>query len=201
MSLKKYEEWLNEVSGTLFKPRRKVITPFTPFDYKKHPELSDELFTLIQTAYAEVGGHSKIVTPEDVFKDPDWDYWAGEDLHGTPDFDMIIFGSKTKYGIKYAGVGHDGSKDAKKAYMDQRGNDLKKMGHYVEVSGKIAEILMKKYGVPEVSDREDVEKVLGKKVDWYGKNPDEPNIGGNSWYGRTIGGHVHNKIMLGNPKV
>jgi hypothetical protein len=198
MSLKNFSEWLVEAkSGELLKPKRGVIVDF---DHKKYPELADEFFDLIQTAYAEVGGHSKVLTPDDVFKDPEWNYWAGEDIHGTPDFDMVIFGSKTRFGIKFAGVGHDGSRDAKKEYMEQRGRDLKKLGYYVEVSGKIAEILIKKYDVPVVNDQQTVEKVLGKKVNWYGKNPDDPNSAGDGWYGRVIGGHVHNKIMLGKPK-
>lgn len=197
--MKSFNDWLSEAtSGELLKPKRgKVMS----FDYKKYPELAVEFFELIQTAYAEIGGHSKILTPEDVFKDPDWNWWAGEDVHGSPDFDLIFFGKKTKFGVKHAGIGHDGSKTAKKEYLDQRGKDLKELGYYIEVSGKLSEILMNKYNVPVVTDQEIVEKVLGKKVDWHGQNPEDPNATGNAWYGRTIAGHNHNKIMLGRPKV
>ena len=45
-----------------------------------------------------------------------------------------MFGKKTKFGIKYAGVGHDGSKEAKTEYLNQRGKDLKELGYYVELS-------------------------------------------------------------------
>ena len=197
--MKSFNDWLLEsTSGEIFKPKRGKVVKF---DYKKYPELADEFFNLIQTAYAEIGGHVKILTPDDVFKDPDWNWWAGEDVHGSPDFDLIMFGKKTKYGIKYAGVGHDGSKTAKKEYLEQRGKDLKTLGYYVEVSGKIAEILMNKYNVPVVTDKETVEKVLGKEVDWHGQNPEDPNAAGDGWYGRIIGGHSHNKILLGKPKV
>jgi hypothetical protein len=191
--------WFSEaVSGEVFNPKRNKPVVFDP---KKHPELSDEFFDLIGTAYAEIGGHAKVKTPDDVFADPDWDWWEGTDLHGTPDFDLIMFGSKTKYGVKFSGVGHDGSREAKQAYLKSRAQDLVKPGYYIEVSGKLAEILISKYGCPTVEDQKDVEKVLGRKLDWKGKCPDDPNMPGNGWYVREIGGHPHAKILLGRPKV
>ena len=198
-NIKNFSSWLTEsTSGEIFNPKRgKTIQ----FDHRKYPELANELFTLINTAYAEIGGHSKVTNPNDVFSDPDWDYWAGVDIHNSNDFDIIIFGKKTKFGIKYAGVGHDGTRDAKREYLEQRGKELKKLGYYIEVSGKIAEILINKYNVPQVDSQDEVEKVLGKSVEWLGKNPDDPSASGNSWYRRTLAGHPHNKIMLGKPKI
>jgi len=193
-----FEEFLTEaVSGEIFKPKKGQTVKFDP---KKYPELADEFFDLISTAYQAIGGHSKIKTPDDVFADTDWNWWEGKDLHGTPDFDLVMFGSKTKYGVKFAGVGHDGTKAAKRDYIQSRARDLMKPGFYLEVSGKIAEILIKDYGVPEVTDRETVEKVLGKKVDWKGESPDGAKDPGSSWYTRQIAGHPHTKIMLGRPK-
>jgi hypothetical protein len=156
---------------------------------------------LINVAYAEIGGHAKIKSPDDVFSDRDWNWWEGVDLHNTNDFDLIMFGSKTKFGIKFAGVGHDGSSQAKRAYIQSRAEDLMNPGYYIEVSGKLAEILISKYGVPAVEDQKDVEKVLGRKVDWKGQCPDDPNMPGKGWYVRAIGGHPHAKIMLGKPRV
>jgi hypothetical protein len=197
--IKNFSSWLTEsTSGEIFNPKRGKPVQF---DHHKHPELANELFTLINTAYAEIGGHSKVTSPNDVFNDPDWDYWAGIDIHNSNDFDIIIFGKKTKFGIKYTGVGHDGTRDAKREYLEQRGKELKELGYYVEVSGKIAEILINKYNVPQVDSQEDVEKVLGKSVEWLGKNPDGLSTSGNSWYRRMLAGHPHNKIMLGKPKI
>jgi hypothetical protein len=190
-----FESFLNEKSsGEIFNPvRNKAIT----FDPKKHPELADEFYELISIAYAEIGGHVKVKTPKDVFSDPDWNYWEGVDIHNDNNFDIIIFGEKTKHGIKYSGVGHDGDAASKRKYLEMRGTELKKLGHYIEVSGKIAEILMNKYNVPVVDDAELVAKILGKPINWIGtKN----NASGDGWYSRTIGGHVHDKIMLGRPK-
>jgi hypothetical protein len=199
-----YAEFLHEFgnvfegSGEELKLKRNQ--PKT-FSIKEHPDLKNEIFDLIQTAYAEIGGHLKIQKPDDIFSDPDWNYWEGTDIHGSEDFDIVIFGQKTNYGIKYSGIGHDGSPDAKKAYLASRGATLKKMGFYIEVSGKLAEILIKKYGCPIVDNIDDVTKVLGKPVTWNGKNPEEPNAAGDGWYTRTIGGSPHTKIMLGRPRV
>jgi hypothetical protein len=194
-----YEKFLLEkTSGVIFNPKRGRPLEF---DHTKHPELSTEFFNLIQIAYSEIGGHSKVKSPEDVFADPDWNWWEGVDLHGSKDFDLIMFGSKTRFGIKFVGVGHDGTSQAKRAYIQDRADDLVKPGYYVEVSGKLAEILIAQYNCPQVSDKRDVEKVLGKEIEWTGECEESPDAAGNSWYKRTIGGHLHSKIMLGRPRV
>lgn len=198
--LLKFEDYVKSITekttGEIFKPKRNKPVEFDP---KKHPELAGELFNLISTAYAEIGGHAKINSPSDIFSDPDWNFWEGVDIHGDENFDIVMFGQKTKYGIKFSGVGHDGSRSAKKSYLDDRGADLHKLGYYIEVSGKLAEILIGKYNCPVVSDKETVEKVLNKKVDWIGKNPSDGP--GDGWYERSIGGHPHDKILLGKPKI
>jgi hypothetical protein len=193
-----YTEFLLEKSGEIFKPKRGKPVQFDP---TKHPELKDEFFNLITIAYSAIGGHAKVKSPDDVFSDPDWNWWEGVDIHGTEDFDLIMFGSKTRFGVKFAGVGHDGSKQAKREYIKSRAEDLMKPGFYIEVSGKLAEILINDYRCPQVTAEEDVERVLGKVVDWKGKCPDDPNMPGEGWYIRKIGGHPHAKIMLGKPKV
>jgi len=196
-NLPTYEDYLNEKSGEIFKPKRGKPVEFDPY---KHPELKDEFFDLINVAYAEIGGHAKIKTPDDVFADPDWNWWEGVDIHNTDDFDLIMFGSKSKFGVKFAGVGHDGSRPAKRAYIQSRAEDLMRPGYYIEVSGKLAEILISQYNCPQVSEQKDVEKVLGKPVEWKGRCPDDPSLPGEGWYVRKIGGHPHAKIMLGRPK-
>lgn len=194
--VKLFEQFISEkTSGEIFNPKRGKIIKF---NHKKYPELSGEFFDLISTAYAAIGGHAKIKSPEDVFADPDWNYWEGVDLHDTQDFDMIMFGKKTKYGVKYSGVGHDGSRDAKRKYISTRGKELNKLGYYIEVSGKIAEILLNSYDVPVVSDQAEAEKVLGKKLEWIGTKEGMP---GNGWYSRKLGGQMHDKILLGRPKI
>jgi len=171
------------------------------FDPKpKEKELDDEFFKLIQTAYKEIGGNAKIKSAGDVFSEPRYTYWTGVDLHGDENLDLIMFGEKTSFGIKFTGVGHDGESDSKKAYLDSRGKALNTSGFYGEVSGKLAAILMGKYGATSVNNKEDVEKVLGKPVEWNGKNPEDAAAKGDGWYTRDIGGTKHAKILLGKPK-
>lgn len=194
-----FSEFVNEKnSGEVLKPKR---GDWVKIDPKKHKELDDEFYDLIQTAYAAIGGHAKINKPEDVFKDKDWNYWQGSDIHNSPDLDIIIWGQKTKYGIKFSGVGHDGSKDAKKTYLNSRMKQLHQPGFYGEISGKLADILIGDKGVPTVDNEADVEKVLGKKVEWSGEHPTDPNMPGKGWYTRTIGGKKHPKILVGKPKI
>lgn len=194
--IKIFEEFiLEKSSGEIFNPKRNKTIKF---DYKKYPELADEFFDLISTAYAEIGGHAKIKSPADVFSDPDWNYWEGIDIHGDNNFDIIMFGQKTNYGIKYSGVGHDGTSAAKRSYISAKGAELQNLGYYIEVSGKIASILMKDYRVPIVTDQATVERVLGKPIEWIGNKPGEQGTG---WYSRMIGNDKYDKILLGRPKV
>jgi hypothetical protein len=163
--------------------------------------IKSEFYDLISIAYSDIGGHSKIRTPEDVFSDPDWNYWQMIDIDEDPYVDIIIFGQKGKYGVKYSGVGHDGERASKRKYVDDRGKDLKVKGYYGEVSGKFSEILLKKYNVPTVDNKEDVVKILGKDVEFHGRHPEDPNMPGLGWYTRMLGGHPHTKIIVGRPKV
>jgi len=191
-----YRAWLTEkATAELFNPvKRGKQYKFSP---QQHPELAPELYDLITTAYAELGGHLKIKDPSDVVKNTEWNYWEGTDIHGTPDFDIIMFGQKTPYGVKFSGVGHDGEKDSKRAYLDQRGKDLKKPGFFLECSGKLAEILINKYGCPTVDDPEEVKKIIPTMSKWIGEYPEHS---GKGWYERPIGGQVHKKIVVGRPK-
>ena len=188
-----------DVSGELLKPKR---GKWTKIDPKQHPELAGEFFDLIKTAYSSLGGHAKINQPSDVFADPDWNFWQGVDLHGSPDLDVIIWGQNTKYGLKFSGVGHDGEKTSTKAYLDHKGRDLLKPGKYGEVSGKLADIMLGKYKVPSVDNEEEVKKLLGgKDIEWHGEHPVDKNKPGKGWYTRNLGGNKHTKIILGKPKI
>lgn len=197
--IKKFSEFLNEKnSGDVLNLKRNKWTPIKKDQLSK---IKDEIFDLINVAYAEIGGHTKIKSAKDVDNYPDWNFWEGVDLHDSPDLDLVIWGKKTKYGVKFSGVGHDGKKDSKREYLDERGKDLKNLGYYIEVSGKLAEILMNKYKVPYVSGEEKVEKVIGKNVDYHGVHPADQSASGEGWYTRKIGGKSHTKILLGKPKI
>lgn len=192
--VKRYLEFITEKSsGQIYNPKRGDYEEINTENHKK--ELSDEFFDLINKSYSQIGGHSKIKSPDDVFSD--WNYWAGIDIHGSNDYDIVVFGQKTNYGVKFSGTGHDGEKDSIKKYMDEFGKKLNTYGYYAEVSDKLGEILTHKYKLHIVNNQEDVEKVLGKKVEWKGEVNGKS---GNGWYSRKIGGHNHTKLLVGNPK-
>lgn len=177
---------------------------WTQIDLKKltkdqKSELEYEIFGLISTAYKPLGGHVNFKNSKDVFSDKDVTYWKGLDLDGADDLDVIVFGKKTKYGIKLTGVGHDDEKLSKQEYLNNKAASLSKIGYYNEVSGKLAEILLQKYKIDAVTDKDDIEKVIEKSIEFLGKHPDGITAGF-GWYSRILGGHQHIKILLGKPK-
>lgn len=189
-------EYLNEkTSGEIFDPTRNKPVVFDIHDVHDS-EFTEEMFNLINVAYSSIGGHLKIKTFQDLVSNPNWNFWQGVDIHDTNDFDLILFGKKTKYGLKFIGMGHDGQQDSKSAVLNLQSDSLHKLGFYLEVCGKLAEILIKKYNAPIVEDPEVVKKVLGKDIEWKGT---VPGHSGNGWYSRQIADDMHDKIMLGRP--
>ena len=190
------ENWLLEkTSGEVFNPVRNQPMEFDP---RQHPELTDEFFDLINIAYQSIGGHVKVTKPSDILHHVEWNFWEGLDIHGTNDFDLVMFGQKTHYGIKFSGVGHDGEKDSKRAYLALRGKQLHELGFYAEISGKLAEILINTYNCPVLDDEEAARKVIPQNITWKGKVPGLP---GDGWYTRLIAGHPHDKTVVGRPLV
>ena len=102
--------------------------------------------------------------------------------------------------LKPVAVGHDGSKEAKKAYLEKEAIDMQHKGNYAEISGKLADIVISK-GANVVEDENIVKDVLHKNIKWFGKNPEDSNALGNGWYSRNIAGEEHLKIMIGKPIV
>lgn len=184
-----FKQFFEETTGQIFKPKRNVPQKF---DASKHPEIAEEIFNLISTAYNRLGGHAKIRTPNDLVNNPKLTYWQGTDIHDTEDFDVILFGKDTIHGVKLTGGGHDGVDNSKRLFIQQFAEKLQTSGHYAEVSGKLADIMINKYKVPIVKDYDVVEKLLkNKKI-----TPLRDGV-----YSRQIGGREHEKIIVGKPKV
>jgi len=154
-------------------------------------EFAIELFNLIDLAYEPIGGHPNYKSPSDVMgAERDADYMI-IDLDDDPEFDALKVTKKKPLGNKSVAMGHDGSKMAKSAAVNISALLLQMPGHYVEVSGKLKDILQAK-GAPIVTDEEIIRKVLkGKEI--------EMNDDGS--YQREIGGKVFTKMLMGKPKV
>ena len=160
--------------------------------------IASELYDLIDAAYAKIGGHFDFQKPSDL--PDDYTDWSAIELDGDPQPDALRVAKKKGHGLKMAAAGHDGSKEAIDAYLLKTAQLLNGTGYYGEMSKGIAHIMIKYHDVPFVNNKEDVEKVLGKSVEWVGEHPSGryPNHPG--WYVRNIGGkHRDMKILLGRP--
>jgi hypothetical protein len=154
-------------------------------------EFANDIFGLISNAYKDIGGHANYDSPADVTGDErDADYMV-IDLDDDPEFDALKISKEKAAGTKSAGMGHDGSGPAKSAAVGITSIMLKKPGYYIEVSGKLKDILVSR-GVPIVTDEETIRKVLkGKEI----------TMNDDGTYNRNLGGEMHTKTMMGNPNV
>ena len=155
-------------------------------------EYKDDIIGLITKAYSYIGGHSNFSTVGDVGKEAarGADYEV-IDLDDDGEIDAVNVSKTKSAGTKFVATGHDGSSQAKRAVITHKIERLKRPGFYVEVSGKIQDILLKA-GVPQVTDSDTIEKALSGKII-------EMNDDGS--YKRKIGGTWHEKILLGQPLV
>ena len=152
-------------------------------------EFRNEIYDLIKSTYASIGGHPNIKSPSDISLSS-INYWEAIDVDNDPDPDAISGAKKRAGGRKYTIGATDGSSPAKRAYVGSRIKKLKQKGHYAEMSHKIADI-MASSGVPIVDDEDKVRQVLkGKPITWLG----------DGWYERSIGGKKFKKRMFGKPK-
>ena len=149
----------------------------------------DELFKMIDNAYGPLGGHPNGTNPNDI--DSAADGYIVINLDDDPEDDATIMTKQRSGGTKLVGMGHDGSKPAKSAAVAKTVSSLNKNGYYIEVSGKILDILKAK-GVAIVDDEDTVRKALkGKEIVWHGDGS----------YDRVIGSKKIRKVMMGKPKV
>lgn len=159
-------------------------------DDTEQAEYAGDIFDLINTAYASIGGHSNYKSPDDVVDGEGEADYEVINLDDDPDIEAVSVSKKKPSGEKFVATGHDGSKAAKSAVVNHKADKLKKSGHYVEVSGRIKDIMLGK-GVPMVTDEDTIKKALkGKEI--------EMNDDGS--YQRKIAGKMYTKVLLGKPK-
>lgn len=200
---KKWKNFINEKVWADYEEPKGQWKDVPLSDLEHDPDeydLTDEMYNLIATAYAKIGGHVNIKGPADV---PDkYDQWSAVDLDGDPEPDALRVASTKPAGTKLTVSGHDGTRIAKNAYTDKTADMLNKDGYFAEMSDAIAHIMITRYNIESVNDKETVEKVLGKSVDWVGPHPEGKYPEHTGWYVRKLSGKVsHMKIMLGKPKV
>lgn len=168
----------------------KVKDKWVPFSSSEIDDIKKELFGLVKTAYASIGGHANIKGPNDL-KD-EGDNFDVIDLDSDPDIDAVsISKNKPPFGKKFTATGHDGSQVAKSSVVKHKVDLLKKKGYYIEASGKMQDVLLGK-GLRPIADEDLVRKILkGKEITWNGDGS----------YMRRIGADNHVKMMFGRPNV
>ena len=153
---------------------------------------ADDIIELIKSAYAYIGGHSNFKSVGDVDKETGRGAeYEVIDLDDDGDIDAVNVSKRKAAGEKFVATGHDGSREAKRAVITHKIDRLKKPGFYVEVSGKIKDILLNA-GVPQVTDEATIRKALSGK---------DITMNDDGSYTRSIAGEKHEKIMLGTPLV
>jgi hypothetical protein len=118
---------------------------YIPLDDKEVEQAKQDLFSLIDNAYKDIGGHVKFKSPDDVL-DPELEFWRAADLDDDPDLDVVYFGKKTPFGVKHTGFGHDGERPNIKNLLIKKSGELNSPGNYVEVSGDAYRVFVDRGG-------------------------------------------------------
>jgi len=152
---------------------------------------ADNIFALIDNAYKDLGGHPSYKSSRDVYTTEAYSSYKVIDLDNDSDFDAVQVSKKTDFGSKFTATGQDGTKPAKKAILDYKTKMLKRPYFYVEVSGKLKDILLSR-GVPIIRNPLKIRQILkGKKL----------TFNGDGTYNRKIGNKVYTKLLIGTPEL
>ncbi len=117
-------------------------------DTKEILKISDNVIDLIKTAYKNTSYGSFVNSEEDILRSTDW---YAIDIDSDLDADSVVFGRKTKFGLKIQGIGHDGDKTSKKVALDKLYSLLNREGFWIEASDKL-EYLLYKNNIPYIED-------------------------------------------------
>jgi hypothetical protein len=195
-----WDEGLNESFADHYGDQHGRWVELTHADLEEHPEIYDEIFSIIDQSYAYIGGHANYKSANSV-RSSDIALFTLIDLDDDREVDAASMSKRTEFGLKKIASATDGTKAAKSALKTQVGKELTTPGYYAEVSDTMAKVALSR-GAKPVSDEKVVRKVLkGKDIEWFGENPDGQFPGTYGWYRRSIGGEDHVKIMVGLPNV
>lgn len=158
-------------------------------DVKKNRNVQQDIFDIINAAYAPIGGHPDFPNADSVPADNN--ITDVIDTDAPDDVDAVVLSKTTPFGKKLTTLGSDGGAEAKREVLKKAVEILNTQGSYVEASGKLLDILVAR-GAPVVKDEAAVRAVLkGKEIEWQGDGV----------YSRKIGGKAHRKTMLGKPRI
>jgi 8-oxo-dGTP diphosphatase len=157
-------------------------------DVKGNRDVQQDIFDIINAAYAPLGGHPDFPNADSVPADNNITDII--DTDAPDDVDGVVLSKTTPFGKKLTTLGSDGGAEAKREVLKKAVDILNTQGSYVEASGKVLDILVAR-GAPVVKDENTVRTVLrGKEIEWHGDGV----------YSRKIGAKTHRKTMLGKPR-
>jgi len=194
--LKESKEEIQEANRGVNKEKNKWVD-LKADQVRGNKNIQKDIYDIIRAAYAPVGGHHDFPSPSSVPHDQDSIQIV--DVDNPDDVDATLLSKNTAHGKKITTLGSDGGTEAKKQLLLKAIKLVNSNGNYMEVSGKIADILISR-GAPTVNKEDTVRKVLqGKEITWHGKHPDG-SVAVQGWYTRMIGGQPKTKIMIGKPR-
>lgn len=195
LSFKSYiQQGITEAARGMAKTKNRW-SRVNPTQIKANTDVQNDIYDLIRQTYVGIGGHHDFASPDKVPNDNDGIDIIDTDSHN--DVDATLLSKRTMFGRKFTAAATDGQQDSKRAMLTKAVELLRQRGNYMEVSGKILDILVSK-GAKPVTDQKTVEKVMtGKTIQWHGKHPQ--GSAGDGWYSRSIGGSMHMKMIVGNP--
>jgi hypothetical protein len=153
--------------------KNKEIEIYDALTDPTNDDLRNDVFDIIDSSYAYLGGNADIKAPEHLM-DPsrnDYIYFKGWDIDSDPEAD-VVRGMKPKAGkIKLALSATDGSGAAKEYGVSDTTRRLLSPGNFAEMSGAAA-VVQFKVDVPAFTDEASVRSNLpGKEIIWFGEHP------------------------------
>lgn len=158
----------------------KFVNLISKAEKKKY---ADECWDLLQTAYKSIGGFHSANDPEQLINDS---FLWKLNVKGGNVVALSVY--KERYGRKAIAVATDGTAVGKTALMEIFKEDLTRA--WVECSGSVEKVLMRMGGSAYIVPAKYAEQLTGKEV-----VISEDGL----HYTRTIGGHSHEKIIIGTP--
>jgi len=193
------------MSFPLFRFLTERFINLLPRDAEKKNALKDEVYAMLQKAYADQGGlaGSGFKTPDDMVANIP--FWKVVRKDGR----LVAVGMyKDTAGRKRVAMATDGTPEGKHAAAEMALNDLMQGRAYGEVSGKSLAFARKQFDIkPFLIPFDEAAAMLAKRGD-NAQHPaeDDPEVIRHPdlkdyFYTRIIGGDPHTKVMVGTPNI
>lgn len=160
------------------------VKNFDHHDVDAREKYADQVWHMLQHAYADIGGFLSAANPQELVETPGlWKIQLRKDHVSA----IVIY--KAQHGRKLIGAATDGSSEGKNDLMMILKEDKSLRRSWAEVSGKMESVYRKMGAEPIPNTR--AHELTGKRI----LNLDEDGV----HYTRLIAGHPHVKALYGNP--